>query len=79
METYLLNSRPEPDDTDDTVEALLTTYRVVFDDHGSGERQQLWRVDVVAHSSVDAGRAVAFAQGLETPAILAIIDVASLR
>jgi len=76
METYLLNSRPEPENT---VEALLTTYRVVFDDHGSGERQQLWRVDVVAHSSVDAGRAVAFAQGLETPAILAIIDVATLR
>jgi len=76
METYLLSSRPEPDDT---VEALLSTYRVVFDDHCSGERQQLWRVDVVAHSSVDAGRAVAFAQGLETPAILAIIDVATLR
>ena len=77
METYLLNDRDRPNLVNfegPPPEESVHNYRVVFDDH-----QQLWRVDAMAHSPADAGRAVAFAQGLETPAILAIIDVATLR
>jgi len=77
METYLLNDRERPTTihvNGGTPEEWRVTYRVVF-----MHNELLWRVDVVAASPVDAARGVCVAQDLEMPAIMAIIDVATLR
>ena len=80
METYLLNDheRPEPENlvnpNGGTPEEWRVTYRVVF-----MHNELAWRVDVVAPTPLDAARGVCVAQDLEMPAIMAIIDVATLR
>jgi hypothetical protein len=77
METYLLNDHDRPNTVrldDAPPEACWVTYRVMFMHDALA-----WRVDVVAHSPVDAARGVCVAQDLEMGSILAIIDVATLR